>query len=334
MLRFALHGMPVPAVVVAASLVIVSAVGADSPPEGSLTQIAGAAGCVYEPSDDDPSIPPPAGCAKGRALSAPVSVVVSPDGRNAYVASTGDHAIAVFSRRGDASIALLPGATGCVAEDPASDGCAAARPLVGVSSVVVTGDGGNVYALVPRQGVAVLRRVRGSGALVQLAPPDGCVIATSIGEEACAGATAIEEATALAVSPDGRNVYVASKGTHSVAVFARAPSTGRLRQLDGLDACVVAVSDEEDATGLPCREVAALTEPSAISVIRRRTIRLRGWAWQRRYARPQPSHGFAFTTIGRRLLRCCESGNRGGIPVRRSARAWRHDAACRDAGRC
>ena len=42
----------------------------------------------------------------------------------------------------------------------------------------------------------------------------------------------------MAVSPDGRHVYVASYGSHGVAVFARARRTGLLEQLAGRRGCL------------------------------------------------------------------------------------------------
>ena len=45
---------------------------------------------------------------------------------------------------------------------------------------------------------------------------------------------------AIAISPDGRDVYVASGGSDAIAVFARNPATGALTQLSGKRGCVAA----------------------------------------------------------------------------------------------
>ena len=56
--------------------------------------------------------------------------------------------------------------------------------------------------------------------------------------EICTPGRALLGATAVAISPDGRNVYVGASGDEAVAVFARDPSTGALRQLPGSAGCV------------------------------------------------------------------------------------------------
>ena len=63
------------------------------------------------------------------------------------------------------------------------------------------------------------------GALTQA----GCVSETSSGGT-CADGYGVEGATAIAISPDGRNVYVAAPATQSLAVFTRDPATGALTE--------------------------------------------------------------------------------------------------------
>jgi DNA-binding beta-propeller fold protein YncE len=62
------------------------------------------------------------------------------------------------------------------------------------------------------------------------------------------------------VSPDGRNVYVASFGSNAVAVFARDKKTGVLAQLAGTDACVSRVF------GANCVDGEALEDASDVAV--------------------------------------------------------------------
>ena len=69
------------------------------------------------------------------------------------------------------------------------------------------------------QGVAVFARDRGTGALTQLGGEDACV--DNGGREGCADGRALDFATGLAVSPDGKSAYVASGISDAVAVFAR-----------------------------------------------------------------------------------------------------------------
>ncbi len=59
-----------------------------------------------------------------------------------------------------------------------------------------------------------------SGALTQLAGTDGCVSETGTGG-VCADGKALDGAISVAVSRDGKHVYVASSISDAVAVFSR-----------------------------------------------------------------------------------------------------------------
>ena len=78
------------------------------------------------------------------------------------------------------------------------------------------------------------------GALTQLDGEDGCV--NNDGAEGCAVGRALDRPREVAVSRDGKSVYVASvagdESEEGVAVFARDRRTGALTQLDGEDGCV------------------------------------------------------------------------------------------------
>jgi DNA-binding beta-propeller fold protein YncE len=67
--------------------------------------------------------------------------------------------------------------------------------------------------------VAAFARDRRTGALTQLPGTDACVSEDGAGG-ACADGVGLIVADSVAVSRDGRNVYVASEG-NAVAVFAR-----------------------------------------------------------------------------------------------------------------
>ena len=59
------------------------------------------------------------------------------------------------------------------------------------------------------------------------------------GSSECQEGNALDEPASVAVSPDGRSVYVASEGpTGGIAVFERDPETGDLTQLSGTPGCV------------------------------------------------------------------------------------------------
>jgi DNA-binding beta-propeller fold protein YncE len=184
--------------------------------DGTLVQLAGLAGCVTEAGTPD--------CAPGRSLarsSEPVrgggsQVVVSPDGRNVYLAAR--YGIAAFARdRRTGALTQLPGSSACIAEAPQT-GCAPGRALNSIEGLVVSADGANVYAAAyVSRAVAVLRRTT-SGALQQPADSSACINRDA--SNGCAGARAIGAATAVAIDPDARAVYVSSFDA-GLAVFAR-----------------------------------------------------------------------------------------------------------------
>src|SRR5438067_245802 len=77
-----------------------------------------------------------------------------------------------------------------------------------------------------------------TGQLTQLSGAAGCIRdAAATGPAGCATARALAGRTALAVSGDGRSVYVTA-GAGAVAVFSRDAATGALTQLAGDAGCV------------------------------------------------------------------------------------------------
>jgi DNA-binding beta-propeller fold protein YncE len=191
-------------------------------PLGALAQLRGADGCVSKLGTAE-------GCSEGGpALNGTSIVVVSPDGRNAYAAS-GLGSIVVFERN-QRTGALTP--TGCLADPIASLPCTSVPALAGTLDVAVSPDGTSIYAASSfSDAVVALSRDPRSGALSNL----GCVSAS---HPACVAGLALDGARDVAVSPDGRTVYVGSFVDGAVASFERDPTTGRLTQLPGLDACV------------------------------------------------------------------------------------------------
>jgi DNA-binding beta-propeller fold protein YncE len=98
------------------------------------------------------------------------------------------------------------------------------------------------------------------GLLTQLAGQAGCVSETG-STGACADGTALDAATSVTVSPDGKHVYVALFNSDAVAVFARDKTTGALTQLAGPAGCV-----SEDGTGGACADGTALLHAASVAV--------------------------------------------------------------------
>jgi DNA-binding beta-propeller fold protein YncE len=191
------------------------AIFARSTRTGRLRQLAGPAGCIAPDATD--------GCAVGRAVGGSLRpavtegkisgrrIVVSADGRRVYAASNAG--IAVLARStADGSLRQLAGAAGCVSSDPTS-GCTQARALRAVEGIALSQDGSTLYATARiSAALAVLQRDTATGGLVQPPGQDGCVNATGV--DGCLAVSDLKKPFALAVSPDGRHVYVGTlRGT-------------------------------------------------------------------------------------------------------------------------
>jgi DNA-binding beta-propeller fold protein YncE len=177
---------------------------------GALRQLPGPAGCI---APDDRQ-----GCATGRAVGGsdrPAAnngkigarrIVVSRDGARVYAATNAG--IAVFARSPvDGSLHQLAGSAGCVAPDGAI-GCASARTMRSVGTIALSPDGGTLYAATRSESLVVLLRDPATGGLAQPAGEAGCVNATGV--DGCMAVQAMATPFSVAVSPDGRQVYVGS----------------------------------------------------------------------------------------------------------------------------
>ncbi len=173
-----------------------------------------------------------AGIAPG--LGGASDVAVSPDGKNVYVASATEGAVAVLGRSGAFLNQLGPGA-GCWSET-GLDGCSDGRGLTAPDAIVVSPDGKFVYVGSEDRGIAAFSRNTTTGVLSQLAGTAGCV--NTAGDDGCARATAVNEIVSLAISPDGKSLYASDTSDGAVSAFARNTTTGALTQLPGTAGCV------------------------------------------------------------------------------------------------
>jgi DNA-binding beta-propeller fold protein YncE len=181
---------------------------------GALTQPAGSAGCI--------STTGAGSCADGHALTGAVSVIVSANGKNVYVASNTDNAVVRLKRnRKTGAITEPAGSAGCISETGAGP-CADGHALSGPVWLVLSRDGKSIYAA-SHLSHAVLRlnRNRKTGAITEPAGSAGCISETGSGP--CADGHALLTALSVDVSPDGKSVYVASLGSNAVARFNRSP---------------------------------------------------------------------------------------------------------------
>jgi DNA-binding beta-propeller fold protein YncE len=192
-------------------------------PDGTLEQLPGTDGCISQGGRG--------GCQPGIGLDGAESVTASPDGKSVYLASHGSDAVAIFKRNDDGTLEQLPGTAGCVSQG-GSGGC---RPSIGLdfaSGVATSPDGRNVYVASASSGgdldegsdaVAIFNR-NADGTLEQPPGPAGCISQDGIG--GCRPGIGLNVAISVAISPDGKSVYVASAGSgdgsDAVAIFDRA----------------------------------------------------------------------------------------------------------------
>lgn len=152
------------------------------------------------------------------------------------------------------------GRTGCVAHDGARGECLRGLGLKLPEAVVVSPDGRQVYAAAHSGGVSTFDRRAVSGALQQKPGFDGCISQTVRLRNTCRRAHAMRAPIDLAISPDGRHVYVAAMASDSVAILTRDARSGQLSQSRGRSGCV------SRAKAGSCARARALDGPHGITI--------------------------------------------------------------------
>jgi DNA-binding beta-propeller fold protein YncE len=222
-----------------------------NPATGELSQKAGAAGCISQNGA--------AGCLPGNGLDGAAAAVVSPDGRNVYVASFESDAVAIFSRDPvSGALSQAQGQQGCISEEGVG-GCLSAKALDGPIEIAISPDGADLYVASFRfNGLAVLRRLP-TGELRALAGDEKCVSEDGTGGR-CKDGIALVGPSDVEVSPDGANVYVASRSSDAVAIFDR-DLNGVLTQKGARDGCV-----SESGSSGACQDGVALVVPNKLAI--------------------------------------------------------------------
>jgi 6-phosphogluconolactonase (cycloisomerase 2 family) len=153
-------------------------------------------------------------------LDGAYSAAVSPDGSHVYVAGYGDDAIAIFRWIGS----TLGFASVIKDSDTGVDG------LNGANSVAVSPDGNHVY---------VAGRLDNAIACFERSSSSGLLTYQGMVQDGVNGVDGLNGARALAINPNGSQLYVASQWDDALAVFDRDPATGALTFVtahkDGVD---------------------------------------------------------------------------------------------------
>ncbi|MCW2990304.1 MAG: hypothetical protein JWM73_898 [Solirubrobacterales bacterium] len=241
-------------------------------PNGTIKQPAGKAGCITQQGRG--------GCAKGRSMDQGRRLAMSLDGASLYATSqTGG--LAVLTREeGSGRLTQPAGAAGCVISEfkPVRSTCGRVPvPDAVPVDLVVAPDGAFVYVLMA-QGA--------TGAIVSYArdPETGALtFASCVAENPgigprCVPGHGLAGGEKIAISPDGRSVYVAAhwyRDGGTVLTFARDANTGILGQLGGASGCIAATPSETCGQGPPYvrpTSLAVTRDGAAVHVVYRNDI--------------------------------------------------------------
>ena len=178
---------------------------------------------------------PPAAAATGEltfveqhtstALDFARGVTVSPDGENVYVAGQNADAVMSYSRATSGALTEL----GCVEDDaaPVATSCTASGDGLNSARFIAVFDNDVYVSAGDDDAVAVFSRGTG-GELV----PDGCVESTGGASATCTDllstTNVLNGAEGIAVSPDGKQVYVAGQDNSQLVTLTRNITTGAL----------------------------------------------------------------------------------------------------------
>jgi 6-phosphogluconolactonase (cycloisomerase 2 family) len=159
-------------------------------------------------------------CSAGVGLLGASGVDVSADGTSVYVTGRESGAIAIFAR--DVETGALAQVQ-CISDSGTDGACEEGSGLNRASEVTVAPDGGDVYVAASSGAVTGYRRDAATGML----RPHVCLL-DEAPEGPCRTGRALAGAAGVAVSPDGRSVFVASRGDSALAILTREPETGDL----------------------------------------------------------------------------------------------------------
>ena len=210
--------------------------------------------------DDDDTNLEGAKCAGAPGLDQASSVATSSDGKSVYVASFSNHAIVRFNRNTTTG-ALTFGECIEAVTDIEGTTCSDAPGLLGATSVAVSADGKSVYlASLTDDTIVRFNRNTTSGDIgFAECFQDKTDSPTDASE--CTDTSGLNGARWVAVSSDGRSLYVASVADDAVARFNRNATTGALTFAGCLD-------DEDTGSEAACPGAPGLANVNSVEVSR------------------------------------------------------------------
>ena len=193
-------------------------------PPGTLAQLAGAGGCVSQQT--------PLGCTPAHGLDDARAVALSPDGTSLYVACGDARQRDGVQRRSRNGLLAQLNLGGRLPRLDRSGPAAAARARSRAPRRSPSRPTASTSTSPSAAAGAVASFARQpNGSLVQLTGIAGCIAATPT--PGCDDAHALAGADAIAISPDGRFVYVGAATADAIIVFSRDAASGRLTPLAG-----------------------------------------------------------------------------------------------------
>ena len=222
----------------------------DRSPDGGILQKPGTAGCISNNGTGG-------ACFDGAGLSGVRGLVVSPDGTSVYGAAYVTDAIAILDRAPNGALTQKAGTAGCISESGTAGACVDGTALTGAAAVAISPDGTSVYIAAQDNDAIVAFDRSSDGTLTQKPGAAGCI--TLLAQAPCAMGSGLDEPRGIAVSSDGKSVYVASGVSDTLTVFDRA-TDGTLTQKPGAAGCL---DDDGDA---PCADAAGLDGAFGVTV--------------------------------------------------------------------
>ena len=194
--------------------------------------------------------------------AATAKLVVSPDGRNAYLNARASNSLAIFDRdTTTGALTLKSGADGCISNVTLGACTVLTNYMPNPLAVSISPDGANVYVddggtneLIDT--VLVFSRSASTGALTKLTGASGCLASAVLNDctviNPAAQPAADFDSKNVAISPDGLNAYIASFTWNMLLAFDRSTTTGALTLKSGAAGCF------SDAAMAPCTTTANL----------------------------------------------------------------------------